>query len=396
MQLKSLLLVSVVFCLLIGGAEGHIGLIIKIVTSVMSGLFKVNAKIFGPMAMNGLKSLAGLMMGGGGRGGASGGAGGGLGGLFGGGFGGNGGTQGGAQAGGGGGGGLFGGWGGNQNGGAQTGGSSQGGLGGLFGGGGWGNSNGGAQAGGSAGGSTGGGWGGSAGAGSAQNGGIGGGFGGSNGAAAGGTAGGSGGVGGLISGLISGLRGMLGQYASIAGGLLGGSKSWADTVKAVVEGGLSNFFNLFGGLGLSAQTAIADLFSHSLNVLSTVLKLKLGVLEGAQALLGGEIKLIKAILEKQFSNFGSLVGALGGAAPKLGGSISIGFKAAKQEYNNGYKKLDGHTRQSLDKMVGHLKTSHNKVGKMIAGANPKIKSDLGILFNVIKNVHLLSGSVLQH
>lgn len=35
-----------------------------------------------------------------------------------------------------------------------------------------------------------------------------------------------------------------------------------------------------------------------------------------------------------------------------------------------------------------FKEAHSKIGKMIETATPKHKSDMGVLFNVIKNVHM--------
>jgi hypothetical protein len=78
----------------------------------------------------------------------------------------------------------------------------------------------------------------------------------------------------------------LGQYAGIAGGLLGGSKSWAETVssfqkfhfnstlqvQSLVQGGLGNFFKIFGGLAASSQAAIGGLIAQSLEVFTTVMK----------------------------------------------------------------------------------------------------------------------------
>jgi hypothetical protein len=39
-------------------------------------------------------------------------------------------------------------------------------------------------------------------------------------------------------------------------------------------------------------------------------------------------------------------------------------------------------------MMTALGEARSKVGKMIESATPKHKSDMGVLFNVIKNVHL--------
>ncbi|KAI6195579.1 hypothetical protein M3Y94_01003800 [Aphelenchoides besseyi] len=236
---------------------------------------------------------------------------------------------------------------------------------------------------------------------------LGGAFGGSAGNNAGGlgNAGANGGIGGAANGavsgsngfignLISGFQGLLKQYFGIFTGLIGGSKSWADTVKSVVQGGLTNFFNLFGGLALSTQTAIADLLAHTIQVMSTVLKLKLGVGQSAQAIVKSEGKLIKSIMEKQFSNFGSLIGSLGSAAPKISGSFGLSYHLAKQSYQTQLKKLDPHTREHYNKLVEHVKSTHQKLGVLIQNAAPKTKSDLGVVYNVMKNLHLLSGQVL--
>jgi cytochrome c556 len=62
-----------------------------------------------------------------------------------------------------------------------------------------------------------------------------------------------------------------------------------------------------------------------------------------------EIKVIKQVLEKQFSNAASLIGSLGAQAPQITATTSAGFKLAKEEYMEHYEKLDDEARQDADK-----------------------------------------------
>jgi len=267
---------------------------------------------------------------------------------------------------------------GNSNGGAQGGSKGNGGLGFGFG------SNGGAQAGGKGNGNAGGifGFGGGKGNGKGNgqsNGNIGGGA-----SASGGS--------GLLSSVISGIRGILGQYFSIATGLIGGSKSWAETVQSLVQTGFSNFFKVFGGLALSQQSGIGNLFAKSLEVFTTVMKLKMGAAESIGTLLQTEIKVVKAVLEKEFSNMAGIFKSLG-AAPQISGSVSVGFKMAKKEYNEQYNHLDAGAKKGLSQMMGSLKDAQQKVGKVIGSATKQQKSELGVLYNVIKNLHTMTLAI---
>ncbi|KAI6174705.1 hypothetical protein M3Y97_01020000 [Aphelenchoides bicaudatus] len=384
-----------ILVLLVGATNGHLAMILGLVTKVLGGIIKMDMQIFGPMAMQGFQTLMGMLTKGFNGGGQIGGQLGGNGqgqvggnGQVGGQFGGNGAGQGGFGS----------------NGGAQGNGAGHGGFG--FGFGGNGGLNGGANGGANGGGKGGFGFGGNgglngganAGSNGASNGGGKGGFGfggnaGANGGVNGGANGNASAGGGFFDSIVSGLRGILKQYAGIAGGLLGGSKSWAETVQSLVQGGIGNFFKIFGGLGASAQAAIGGLLAQSLEVFTTVLKLKMGGLQGIDSLIQSEIKVIKSIIEKATSNMGGIISSLGAQAPHISGTVSMGFKAAKDHYKAGYKKLDAPTKKGLDKMMHALSDARSKVGNMIETATPKHKSDMGVLFHVIKNVHGLSMKI---
>jgi hypothetical protein len=76
----------------------------------------------------------------------------------------------------------------------------------------------------------------------------------------------------------------------------------------------------------------------------------MGGLNMLDSLIQSEIKVIKGVLEGQFTNMAGIFGSLGAKAPSVSGSIGFGFKMAKKNFDEGKKKLDAPTRQGLDKV----------------------------------------------
>jgi hypothetical protein len=85
---------------------------------------------------------------------------------------------------------------------------------------------------------------------------------------------GGGGDGGMIGSVVSGLRGVLGQYVGIMKGMLGGGKTWAETVQSTIQTGIGNFMKIFGGMALSGQAGVGNMLAQSLEVMTTVFKCK--------------------------------------------------------------------------------------------------------------------------
>lgn len=232
----------------------------------------------------------------------------------------------------------------------------------------------------------------------------------------GGAGGGAGGMGDIVGGLggmlgdaFSGITGggmqltgsvftmwknLLSQYGSFLWGMVTGSKGYADGVQAVVQTGLESFFKVFGGLGITSQTEIVKAVSETMNVLNTVLKLRMGPMAALQTILPAEIKIIKDAMESQFGTVNQVISSVGMEAPTTVHAFGLSSRLAQKEFAKQRKMMSPKSNKALGKMIGGLKGAQLKVGKMVATASPKIKKDLGIIFNVIKNTHMLSETIL--